>query len=75
MTDHTVYVVRTGWFRSEVREVLASYPLEPSPPTVDFERTSSSRGAITVNGTTLSLQTFHFEAAEEIVGSVRSGAR
>jgi hypothetical protein len=63
-------MARTGWFRSKVRELQASYPLKTNPPRVDFVQTSSIRGSITVNNDVVYLPTVQLEPAQELVHAV-----
>jgi hypothetical protein len=71
LTDRAVHMARTGWFRSKVRELQASYPLKTNPPRVDFVQTSSIRGSITVNNEVVYLPTIQLEPAQELVHAVR----
>ena len=75
LTDRAVHVARTGWFRSRVRELLASYPLKTNPPPIDFARTGSMRGSITVNNDTVYLANVQLEPAQELVRTVRGVER
>lgn len=74
LTDRAIHVARTGWFRSKVRELHASYPLNTHPPRIDFVQTSSLHGSITVNNDTVYLPKVQLEPAQEIVRAVTGKA-
>jgi hypothetical protein len=71
MTDRALYLARTGWFRSQVREVLARHPLAPGAPRVEFERVNAIRGSISVDGTPVYVPSVQLESAEAIARGVR----
>jgi hypothetical protein len=72
LTDRAIHVARTAWFRSRVLDLIASYPLEPHPPQVEFEQTSAIRGVLTVNNTTVYLPSVQLETAEQIIRQSRT---
>jgi hypothetical protein len=73
MTDRAIHLAHTGWFKSRVVKLLASFPLEPNPPRVAFEKTTSTRGSITVDDTTVYLPAGQFDSAEKIAREARVG--
>lgn len=76
LTDRAVHVARTGWLRSNVRKLYASYSLTANPPPIDFVQTSSIRGAITVNkNDTVYLPQVQLQPAQELVRTVRGTER
>jgi hypothetical protein len=75
LTDRAVHVARTGWFKSEVRDVIASYPLGLSPPHVEFEQRGPMPGSITVNSQTVYLPKVSFESAANIASAVTAAER
>jgi hypothetical protein len=76
LTDRAVHVARTGWLRSSVRKLYASYPLNANPPSLDFLQSSSTRGSITVsNNDTVYLPQVQLQPARELVRTVRGTKR